>query len=258
MNEALRERGVRRVRHELHRRAVQVSRVESVGAGCVRVTLGGPSLAGFHSPAFDDHIKLIVNDGPTELFRRDYTPRRFDPQALELTLEIGLHAQGSASTWARGVRVGDAAIIGGPRGSMVIPMDYAWHLLAGDATALPAIARRLEELPASARGIVFVQASPDDRRPLVAPANCRTVWVDRPDELVAAVAGYALPTGEGFVWCAGESALMAELRRELIEHKGHPVWAARIAAYWRRGATGFHEDLVEPPALRVIQDRAVR
>jgi NADPH-dependent ferric siderophore reductase len=37
-------------------------------------------------------------------------------------------------------------------------MDLDWHLLVGDATALPAIARRLSELPASAT--VFAIRSP--------------------------------------------------------------------------------------------------
>jgi NADPH-dependent ferric siderophore reductase len=48
--------------------------------------------------------------------------------------------------------------IGGPRGSFIVPMDLDWHLLVGDATALPAIARRLSELPASAT--VFAIRSP--------------------------------------------------------------------------------------------------
>ena len=43
-------------------------------------------------------------------------------------------------------------------GSFVIPTGFDWHLLAGDDTALPAIARRLEELPAGARADVILEA----------------------------------------------------------------------------------------------------
>lgn len=54
---------------------------------------------------------------------------------------------------------------------MIIPVDYDWHLLAGDASALPAIHRRLQELPATTRAIVLVQVDSDtDERPLQSAA----------------------------------------------------------------------------------------
>lgn len=40
---------------------------------------------------------------------------------------------------------------------MVIPLAYDWHLLIGDETALPAITRRLVELPAHAIPIVVLE-----------------------------------------------------------------------------------------------------
>ena len=54
----------------------------------------------------------------------------------------------------RGLR---RALIGGPKGSMIVPLDYDWHLLAGDATAAPAIGRRFAELPRDSEVIVVVQ-----------------------------------------------------------------------------------------------------
>ncbi|MCF7697685.1 siderophore-interacting protein, partial [Mycetohabitans sp. B2] len=82
---------------------------------------------------------------------RDYTPRRYDRHAGELDLEFALHDAGPASAWARQAQPGQWLGVGGPRSSLVIPTDFDWHLLIGDDTALPAIARRLDELPADTR-----------------------------------------------------------------------------------------------------------
>jgi NADPH-dependent ferric siderophore reductase len=35
---------------------------------------------------------------------------------------------------------------------------------------------------------------------------------------------------------------MAELRRILVDDKGHDKRAIRAAAYWKRGASGHHGD----------------
>src|SRR6185369_9649473 len=102
-----------------------------------------------------------------EPVRRDYTPRRYDAAAGELTIEFALHGDGPAARWAAQAAPGQRATIGGPRGSFVIPLDYDWHLLVGDESAMPAIARRLEELPAGATAIVILQVrDAADRRAL--------------------------------------------------------------------------------------------
>jgi NADPH-dependent ferric siderophore reductase len=129
--------------------------------------------------------------------------------------------------------------IGGPRGSFLIPMDYDWHLLVGDETALPAIARRLEELPAGAKTLLILQVADEaDRRALPSKADVRTTWVKDDAECLAAVRALELPPGEGYVWAAGEAGVMAELRRILVDEKAHDKRAIRAAAYWRRGAIG--------------------
>jgi NADPH-dependent ferric siderophore reductase len=236
-------RRVQRVRHEVRRRAVEVARVQSVGANFVAVTFSGVSLVDFVSVSFDDHVKFMFEDESGELVRRDYTPRRFDPARRELTIEFALHGEGLASEWARRTSVGRRAVIGGPRGSMIVPLDYDWHLLVGDATALPAIHRRLEELPAEAHAIVAVQvADVADRRRLDGAARVELQWVSSADELIAAVGAMRLPPGEGYAWGAGEVSEMGRLRRMLLD-KGQPREAMRVAAYWKRGASDFHETL---------------
>ena len=83
---------------------------------------------------------------------RDYTPRRYDLDTLELDIDFVLHGDGPASTWAEQAKPGQFLHIGGPRGSMIVPDIFDSYLLIGDETALPAIARRLEGLAAESQG----------------------------------------------------------------------------------------------------------
>lgn len=231
-------RRIQRIRHELQRRDLKVTRVERLSPGFVAVTLQGESLATFRSDSFDDHVKLFFGDDAM----RDYTPRRYDNARRELILEFALHGSGAASDWARQASAGQRLLVGGPRGSMVIPMDYDWHLLIGDDAALPAVRRRLEELPADARVLVVLQGAAEDRQLPAGPANTQVQWVDTPAALQAAVAALQLPAGEGFAWAAGEASAMAALRAVLVE-KGLTKEQLKVAAYWKAGATAFHENL---------------
>jgi NADPH-dependent ferric siderophore reductase len=236
-------RRVERVRHEIKRREVEVARVVPVGSNFVSVTFAGDALADFVSMSFDDHVKFMFADAAGEPVSRDYTPRHFSNEAGELTIEFAMHGEGKASDWARQAAVGDRAVIAGPRGSMIIPKDYDWHLLAGDATALPAIARRLGELPGTSRAVVMLMGDAGDRRALASKAQLDVRWVETAEELVAAVQAMPVPAGEGFAWAAGEAATMARLRAVLANDKGMPKEAMRIAAYWKQGASNHHENL---------------
>lgn len=236
------KRRVERVRREPRRRELRVERVEPLGPGFVGITFAGDALADFESDGFDDHVKFIVEDAAGEPVRRDYTPRRYDRARRELTIEFAIHGHGFVSEWARRAAPGATAVVAGPRGSMIVPADYDWHLLAGDATALPAIHRRLDELPAGTRAIVVVQVDDEaDRRTFATAAELDLRWVRSADELVDAVRELTLPPGEGYAWAAGEAAAMARLRTVLADEKAHPREAMRVAAYWKRGAEGYHE-----------------
>jgi NADPH-dependent ferric siderophore reductase len=213
-------RRVQRVRHELKRRD-------------------------FVSLGFDDHVKFILGDKDGgDPVRRDYTPRAFDRTRRELTIDFALHGDGHASEWARQAAPGQQVVVGGPRGSMVVPTDYAWHLLAGDVTALPAISRRLEELPAGSHAIVVAQAV--DVTPLER-AQCagrvERYQVATADEFIATLRALRLPDGEGYAWCAGEASTMARVREVLLGERALPREAMRVAAYWKRGASDYHDDL---------------
>ena len=230
---------IQRVRHELKRRELEVVKVQHLAPNYVSVTFKGETLHDFVSASYDDHVKFLIRDED----RRDFTPRSYSNEARELVVEFALHATGAASDWARQAAPGQIAVFGGPRGSMIIPMDYEWHVLAGDASALPAIRRRLEELPAEAR--VQVLVSGDEAAALTFDSAAQVQLRRYADSaaLLAAIRALALPAGEGFFWFAGEASVAAQVRDAVFGDKGHPREAARISAYWKQGASAHHEDL---------------
>src|SRR5690606_23462359 len=157
---------IQRIRLETRMRLPQVIAVTRISPLMRRITLGGPELEGFLSPGYADHIKvLLFPEGqepvkpqlhpeglvfPDEVKRpaaRDYTPRRFDAETLQLDIDFVMHGEGPASSWAARAEVGDRLLIGGPRGTLLVPSTFDWYLLVGDETALPAIGRRIGELP---------------------------------------------------------------------------------------------------------------
>jgi NADPH-dependent ferric siderophore reductase len=244
MNEDITVSRVQRVRHEAKRRELEVVRVDAISPHFRSVTFKGEALADFNSASFDDHVKFILPAVGEQAIMRDYSPRLFDRAARELTIEFALHGDGPAANWASQVKPGGRATVAGPRGSFIIPLDYDWHLLAGDETALPAITRRLEELPSGAKAIVMVQTDdPADQREFASAATVTVQWLRTSDALVEAIRTLHLPNGEGYAWCAGEARVVAELRRILIDEKGHSRHAIRAAAYWKKGASAHHENL---------------
>jgi NADPH-dependent ferric siderophore reductase len=229
---------IQRVRHELKRRELTVASITPLGPGFVSITFQSEDLADFVSMSFDDHVKLLFNDE----VRRDYTPRAFSREERSLTIEFALHGHGTASEWARNAQVGQKLAIGGPRGSMIVPLEFDWHLLVGDSTALPAISRRLEELPQDARAFVAVLAGDADRREFSSRARVDVQWVDTADALAEALRLLSLPEGLGFAWGGGEARAMARVRQVLNE-KGLPREQTRVSAYWKQGQSDHHETL---------------
>lgn len=237
---------VQRVRHEVVAREVRVADVRQLSPHLLRVTFTGPSLAGFVSLSFDDHVKFIFRTAQGDTVMRDYTPRAYDPAAATLALEFALHEHGPASDWARQAQLGQVVTVAGPRGSRILPLDLDWHLLIGDLSALPAIARRLEELPADSRVIVRLRV-PDEaaRIDLPAAGGSDVQWFTSDDDLLASLRALPPLAGDGFAWAAGETGLMKRVRDVLAAGCGVPRYAMRVAAYWRHGVADFHETIAE-------------
>ena len=254
-------RSVTRVRYETRRRELTVTQVKAVTPHLRRITLAG-DFTGFQSLGFDDHIKLFFpdpdtgililpepglppGDGPKPIMR-DYTPRRFDGQSLDI--EFALHEAGPATTWATNARIGDTLNIGGPRGSMLIPRAFDAYILIGDDTALPAIARRLEELPEGTKVCVVAEVDGlEDRVSFETRAEVHVHWIYRQGShancLNEALKALHLPQGVVHAWVASESTQAKLIRQQLIDdHGANPSWV-KASGYWRSGDAGTHETI---------------
>jgi len=240
-----------RVRHPLKMRQVRVVRVVRLTPHMVRVTLAGDDLHGFVSASPDDHVKLFfpVADGALNLPTlgpegpvypegvepspsRDYTPRRYDAARQELEIDFVLHGEGPASTWAEHATVGDRLGVGGPRGSMIVPRDFDHYVIVGDATALPAIGRWLEEWPETIPMTVLVEVPSNEERQVL-QRDVRWFVAGESPGLDEALASLPLPPGDTFWWVATESGRARALRSLLVERRGIDKDFVKATGYWR-------------------------
>ncbi|HKS14469.1 MAG TPA: siderophore-interacting protein [Pseudomonas sp.] len=241
---------IHRVNHEIKQRRLEVLRVIELTPRMRRITLGGPELAGFNSLGSDDHVKLLFGctpeeqqtidqrsmgrDGGARPTMREYTPRRIDLDASEMDIDFVLHGDGPASTWAEQAAPGQVLNIAGPRASLVVPDIFDSYLLIGDETAIPAIARRLEALPAGRNVLAVIEIEDEqERQPLNSLANVEVIWVQRHRQaLLAVLEDLALPEGTLYSWIALEKSLTRQAKALLLG-KGVSEEALKAAAYWR-------------------------
>ncbi|MFE3171205.1 siderophore-interacting protein [Amycolatopsis sp. NPDC059090] len=261
-------RQAEKVPYPIRIRRAEVVRTSAVGAGLLRVTLGGPGTAGFEAHSPDEHVKILFPDADGQLrlpeangdmlrwpkpspVSREYTVRRYDPASGELDLDVALHDGGLGADWARAVRPGEAVHVAGPPGGLIVPHNYDRYLLAGDITALPALARWLEELPRTAMGWAFAEvADASEQIDLDAPEGVEVRWLHRGAaapgsvELLAdAVREVKVPEGERlYAWIAGEAGAIKPLRRWLRDDLGLAREDYDVTGYWKRGVADFDDE----------------
>lgn len=231
-----------------------VLRTETVSAHLVRVVLGGAGFDTFLPRAeTDSYVKIELPSGD-ETVVRTYTVRRVDPQAREIWIDFVVHGdEGVAGPWARAVAPGTEVTVRGPGAGYRPDPDADFHLLAGDETAVPAIAAALESMPADALGAVFLEVGGvADEIDLAAPAGVDVTWLHRGASsaevddnvieahapLVLAVREMPWPDGDVQVFVHGEAeTVMKHVRPYLRRERGVPAGRASISGYWRRGRT---------------------
>ena len=251
------ERPTRRPRrpHTAH-----VVRTERLTPHVQRVVLGGDGLAEFSAGTFTDHyVKVLFGaEGvtypePFDLERiraefprehwpvtRTYTVRAWDPELRELTLDFVVHGdEGLAGPWAVRARPGETVRFMGPGGGYAPDTTADWHLLAGDESALPAIAAALEALPADAVVQAFVEVS-DPAEELEFDTAAEVVWLHRGDRpvgelLVEAVRALEFPDGRVHAFVHGEAGFVKDLRALLRVELGIPREDLSVSGYWRLG-----------------------
>lgn len=244
-------------------RPIEVGAVTPVGPRLRRITLRGPALVGFPVPEPAASVRLLVpSPGSDELVvpvwngnefllpdgrrpaLRTFTPRRVDPSAGEIDLDVVLHGHGVAAHWAEAAAPGTPAALSGPGRGYPVDPDAPAFLLAGDETAIPAISQLLEAIPADRPVAVHVEvAHPDGRVDLPAHPGATVRWRDRLPgadpgaAMVAAVVAAAIADGTR-IWVAGEAAAVQRIRKHLFEGRGLPRASATVRGYWKRGRTG--------------------
>lgn len=245
-----------RVRNELRFRELTVLRVERIGAGFQRIVLGGESLEGFSSRGFDDHTKLFFPQAGERIApptmtdegivwpegvrpqSRDYTPL-YNADRHELAYDFFIHDGGVASSWAMNARVGDTLTIGGPRGSLVVPEDYAWQLYVCDESGMPALRRRLESLrslPTRPQVKAIVTIADKAYQDYLAEFSEFDIdWVigHREQAVADKLATLDVPTEDYFIWVTGEGAVAKSLVGR-FETNAIDQQLVRTQAYWHK------------------------
>lgn len=259
----------RMIRHQLAMRTLEVLSAKRMTPHMQRITLKGEQLHGFVSTSPDDHVKLLFPNMDGELVfptpgpngpefppgcnpspMRDYTPREHDAVRNELIIDFVLHGEGPASTWAENAAPGQRIGVAGPRGSFQVADDFDHYVLIGDETALPAIGRRLDEMPAGAHVVVMAEI-PEyaDRQPLGSQAEFEVTWLERnntdaasSDLLESALRELPQLPGDTFYWIAAESRRVRVMRRYLAEERGVPKEWIRATGYWQADGSEDGED----------------
>ncbi|GAA2592503.1 siderophore-interacting protein [Streptomyces axinellae] len=241
----------------------RVVRTERLTPHMVRVVLGGESLTGFPAGEYTDHyVKLLfprpdVDYGePFDMARiradlprdqwpamRTYTVREWDPAVLELSIDFVVHGdEGLAGPWALAAAPGDEVRFLGPGGAYAPSTEADWHLLAGDESALPAIAAALARIPEGAPVRAFIEvAGPEEELELPPVPGAEIVWLHRGasrvgEHLTEAVRDLDFPTGQVHAFVHGEAGFVKELRRHLRLERGIAREQLSISGYWRLGA----------------------
>ncbi|MEU9285548.1 siderophore-interacting protein [Streptomyces sp. NPDC048275] len=240
--------------------SARVVRTERLTPHMQRVVLGGEGLAAFTAGTSTDHyVKLLFGpEGVTypepfdmERIRaefpreqwpvtRTYTVRAWDPEQRELTLDFVVHGdEGLAGPWAARVQPGELVRFMGPGGAYAPDVSADWHLLAGDESALPAIAAALEALPDDAVAHAFVEVSGPEEEQKV-DCDVDVVWLHRGDRplgeaLVEAVRALEFPAGRVHAFVHGEAGFVKELRHLLRVERDISREDLSISGYWRLG-----------------------
>ena len=246
-------------------RPVIVVDVRQLSPRTVRVKFGGEQLIGFEPKGPAEHLRVFFPDPtsgkltlpvlgpegysfPEDIERppsRTFTPRTWNPETTELEIDFVLHGEGIASEWAANVKPGDQAVISGrPQGTYLLDHDADWYILAGDETALPAIATIIETLPASIPAQVYIEVRDNaEEQELLNLPLVQVFWLHRKSNktspgqmLLSALHHISVPKGNGYVWIGCEASVVRAAKRFFIEDLRLDETTIHAQGYWQRGS----------------------
>ncbi|WP_030669779.1 siderophore-interacting protein [Streptomyces cellulosae] len=186
---------------------------------------------------------------------RSYTLRDLrhgpDGHTEEIDIDFVLHAPaGPASAWAARAAAGDKVLLLGPAvaDNRAIrfrpPQDTDLVVVWGDETAVPAACSIVESLPAGTRARVWLEVPhAGDVQDLVTAADAEITWLVREEShatgsplALAPIRAAQLPPAERpYVWMAGESGCVKELRRHFVREREFDRRRITFVGYWRQG-----------------------
>lgn len=246
-------------------RVLSLRRRRLLGPRLVRVTVGGPALAGFEMPDPAGSVRLLLpepgaaefelpewngneylrSDGSRPVLRT-LTPRHHRPEADELDVDVVLHGDAPLPTWAADAEPDSPVAVSGPGRGLRVDPAVGSFVLVGDESAVPAIGQLLEALPASARATVLVEvADPSGRSPLPDRPGIDVTWLDRDSD---AEPGTAMEDAirtvsiaeDAHVWVAGEARAVQAIRGLLFEERGRSRSLTTVRGYWKNRTDTTH------------------
>lgn len=253
---------------------------------------GGASVADLLASAGPDwYARYCAMPEDSRPYLRTYTARAFRPEVAELDVDVVLHGiaedgtpdphAGPAATWAATAVPGSEVVLLGPdrpgTGRMwgvewAPPVEADTLFLAGDETAVPAIAGIIENLTGGQRVVAVLEVpGAADFLSLRLPPGVDVRWLARgsrargelmepavhkaltelgiarpasgaevedvEDEMVWEVPEAGAHT-RCYAWLAGEAGVVKALRRRLVRDLGVDRDSVAFMGYWKVGARG--------------------
>lgn len=243
---------------------MEVVGTERIAPSLVRVRIGGPGFAAFvDNGCTDAYVKLwfarpeLGLEPPYDLtalrgtlapedlpVTRTYTVREVRDDSF--AIDVVVHGdQGIAGPWAARAQPGERVVFGGPGGAFAPDATADWHLFVGDESALPAIARGVEALPATASGLALIEVrDASEEIAIQAPPGVEVRWLHRGAPTAATVtlladtvAELSFPAGRVQAFVHGERESMKALRDELFGRRGLERAQVSLSGYWAQGRT---------------------
>jgi NADPH-dependent ferric siderophore reductase len=182
--------------------------------------------------------------GEDEILVRVYTIRTVDVERRELWIDFLQHAGDGVETpgadFARDAKPGDRVALLGPGGGGLPVADCV--LLAGDETAIPAIARIAAEVPAGTRLQAIIEVRDETEEQALPSAGSLDIrWLHRSSYPAEAGDMLAKATKEAiscleegtFVWVACEKDDVRDIRK-FLKQRGHDRKSMYVAWYWEK------------------------
>ncbi|MFS2153426.1 siderophore-interacting protein [Rhizobium sp. Rhizsp42] len=195
-------------------------------------------------PGLREDGRVAWPEGEDALLVRVYTIRAVDIERGELWIDFLQHSSAGVETpgadFARDALPGDRVALLGPGGG-ALP-EAGNLLLAGDESALPAIARIVAEMPAGTRIQAIIEvADKSEEQPLPSGAALAVRWLHRRsygagegntlrEEVETAIGSM---TDDTFVWaaCEKEDIRSIKARLKAIKHDRKRMY---VAWYWEK------------------------